>query len=376
MKTTFKKNGGFTLVELIVVIAILAILAAVAIPAYSGYIEKANKAGDEQLVAAINRAFVSACMENGIDNTDLAKGEVAMPIVNGKINYAGVKPEAIRVSFQNYMAGNTESAFKFFGGVKFVEVVGTFVGSEETLTTVTFGGNSYTLNQDAVDAFKGSVFANDVGAMQGQLSGVSGAFGTFVGDVDGASFSPEFQQYLKDNNIKDEDIGNAAVLYIAGNAADYSANDVAQMFQDAANYMQQTGDPSMRGMLEGAFNDNADPLTSAALMYGAVTAFANSDKCTDPNLKTTVANVSNGADLMNVFMGLNGNSEWSAYLGTADGGQITASPQFTNDMNGFLGAMDAINTVSPELKTDIGNDNLWNTTDVNNLLGSLGIGSN
>ena len=38
----FKKNEGFTLVELIVVIAILAILAAVAVPAYSGYITKAK----------------------------------------------------------------------------------------------------------------------------------------------------------------------------------------------------------------------------------------------------------------------------------------------------------------------------------------------
>ncbi len=40
----FKKNGGFTLVELIVVIAILAILAGVAVPAYSGYITKAQDA--------------------------------------------------------------------------------------------------------------------------------------------------------------------------------------------------------------------------------------------------------------------------------------------------------------------------------------------
>lgn len=40
----FKKNGGFTLVELIVVIAILAILAGVAVPAYSGYITKAKDA--------------------------------------------------------------------------------------------------------------------------------------------------------------------------------------------------------------------------------------------------------------------------------------------------------------------------------------------
>ena len=38
----FKSNGGFTLVELIVVIAILAILAGIAVPAYSGYIDKAQ----------------------------------------------------------------------------------------------------------------------------------------------------------------------------------------------------------------------------------------------------------------------------------------------------------------------------------------------
>ena len=40
----FKKNGGFTLVELIVVIAILAILASVSIPTYSKYIAKAESA--------------------------------------------------------------------------------------------------------------------------------------------------------------------------------------------------------------------------------------------------------------------------------------------------------------------------------------------
>ena len=40
----FKANGGFTLVELIVVIAILGILVGVGMPAYSNYVSKAQTA--------------------------------------------------------------------------------------------------------------------------------------------------------------------------------------------------------------------------------------------------------------------------------------------------------------------------------------------
>ena len=56
----FKKNGGFTLVELIVVIAILAILAGVAIPAYSGYITKAKDAAAITELDAVATAVQAA----------------------------------------------------------------------------------------------------------------------------------------------------------------------------------------------------------------------------------------------------------------------------------------------------------------------------
>ena len=61
----FKKNGGFTLVELIVVIAILAILAGVAIPAYSGYISKAQEAGDNAVLGAVKTAVLAAFATEG-----------------------------------------------------------------------------------------------------------------------------------------------------------------------------------------------------------------------------------------------------------------------------------------------------------------------
>lgn len=60
-----KKNGGFTLVELIVVIAILAILAGVAVPAYSGYINKANQAADITQLDAVKTACQAALATQG-----------------------------------------------------------------------------------------------------------------------------------------------------------------------------------------------------------------------------------------------------------------------------------------------------------------------
>ena len=82
-------NGGFTLVELIVVIAILAILGGVAVPAYSGYVEKADRAADEALLHEINTAFASACIENFVDPSDLPDGSVLL-LPGGKSPIEGV----------------------------------------------------------------------------------------------------------------------------------------------------------------------------------------------------------------------------------------------------------------------------------------------
>ncbi len=68
-------NGGFTLVELIIVVAIIAVLAAVLAPRYMQYVESGREANDAQIATSIMRATTAAMNDpsnnipSGIDIT-------------------------------------------------------------------------------------------------------------------------------------------------------------------------------------------------------------------------------------------------------------------------------------------------------------------
>ena len=113
----FKKNGGFTLVELVVVIAILAILAGVAIPAYSGYIEKANKSNDDAQIVVIEQAIGAACAMKGY-----TPSEASVTFTEGAVATitAGDKNEDLKSIYDEFYAGNSFTTMKYYTELKWV----------------------------------------------------------------------------------------------------------------------------------------------------------------------------------------------------------------------------------------------------------------
>ena len=392
MKTTPKKNGGFTLVELIVVIAILAILAAVAIPAYSGYIAKAEKAGDLQLLGAINSAFAAACVDNGFTQYDVQGAMIPVgengTIGNGSITLSAtpsapkfisyvVKADgtslatetliAVNNSFALFFSGNETSAFKTYkNGLVWSPLEGGFVAMEdyEGEVTVSYKGNAFTVSAADIQKLTNSTYG-EIGAedLLGKVAFASGLCVTALGEDTSPLWSTVNTGDYKKNLAATLGFENARALntYLDElEAATPGAKDKflsnSLVLTAAQNSSTTVNESLLTNLASGSVStkvDNVNDIAQTAAVYALYTAYAQ-----DKGLETN---------------GITGLTSLNAALGSEDFQKYAASDAAKADLDAYLTAMNVVN--------DATNGNTAGTKDVlvngfsdaelNALLGSI-----
>ena len=374
-KMQTRKNDGFTLVELIVVIAILAILAGIAVPAYSGYIEKANVAADEQLLHAVNTAFLSACSYEGVDVSSLTSGTATIDISNG---ITLTKPESAIATFDEFMGESKSNTFKLIASLYFDTNTSAFkAGSGAYLS---LAGK---FSQDDIDAFNGGFFSeigfdsllgqvdmatqvalaadpnSTLGKMvfsEANMAALAAHLGYDMDDPEqAAKFDAAFQALATERfnqlvaagadvsteeahdavfyQATQEVLANNAVLSAATNSAFNDKDDNA--VKDFRNQLiAGNGKDTIKTSMDTANGDTQLALSQTAMAYALYTSYVERQGGTPSN---------NYLDVLDVLE----TKEFMAYMETDNA---------TADLNSYLAAMNMMEDVSKgEDKTPISN---------------------
>lgn len=360
------KNKGFSLVELIVVIAIMAILVGVAVPVYTSYIEKSQKAKDEQMIDEIKHAIEIA----GAANT-FAEGESGMVVLstNGVTKVEG--DNLVSLLTQTFGSDYANKLALSYSGW----------GNSGLLSNLTPELALSVANSNFLTGSRADNLLTDVETMTGVAQQLVSTMG---GDAIGTSFSELFTNAAgvcaldetaakygisKGDYATWEDWGNAAgnaeafsnLLVLAAadesektmNSAldddpnnDYVMSDASSIITEfSAYYAYAATNPAFSAQLDAAFEDLKTKQTAGecAAWY---TSLKNTAESYDEDYENYVSNYEEADKIafMSIMAGLgNPTKEQAENIKNDIGNTNLFTDGVVNDMyNSYLGAVDSM----------------------------------
>ena len=236
-----RANGGFSLVELIVVIAIMAILVGVAVPVYSSYIEKSQIAADTQLVDEVKHAMQIA-----------NAGQVL-----------------------------TESAYVILSDVAPSFEDGTISSEElETILKATFGDDlsGLVLKYDGWEGtYEGSSFQGNETVLMNKVDGLTGLLGETIADnpsLVGNNFTNYMNElgFSADDKANYDKVADAAVLYVADGTSKLTPEQQEQ-FKQVALSASSSDEGVFPALMNGFSSIYGSNVMGAAATYALLTSY-------------------------------------------------------------------------------------------------------